>query len=98
MTVTHIVSFRFKDDVPAEERNKVHAEFLALKGGCKREDGETAYIVELIGGKKNTSPEGAGKDFDVRLAARKRSVCTIAQLTYAPCQIRFLAIIHRHLC
>lgn len=64
MTVTHIVSFKFQDSISQEERKQVHKDFLQLKEDCKKEDGET-YITNLIGGTKNTSTEGAGKDLDV---------------------------------
>ena len=71
MTVKHIVSFRFKDDIPNEDREKVHTDFLQLASTCKRETGEK-YIIDLVGGKKNVSTEGVGKDFDVRRGGRER--------------------------
>jgi hypothetical protein len=64
MTVTHIVSFVFKDEVSKEERNKLYTDFLGLKELCKQ-SGEP-YITELVGGKANISTEGAGKEFHVR--------------------------------
>lgn len=64
MTVTHIVAFRYKDDISAEIRKKTHADFIQLRSSCKRESGEK-YIIDLVGGMQNTSTEGAGKDLDV---------------------------------
>jgi hypothetical protein len=64
MTVTHIVSFRFEKSASQEERNGLHQEFLQLKAKCYQGE-RGGYIVDLIAGNKNISPEGAGKDFDV---------------------------------
>jgi len=83
MTVTHIVSFRFKDSVSKEEREKVHKDFLHLKDSCKRQDSvgdEMKYIINLVGGKANSSTEGAGKDFDVRIAFHLYCLFTHADL------------------
>jgi hypothetical protein len=66
MTLTHVVSFRFKESVSEADREKVHKDFLHLKAACKRENEGGSYIIDLVGGKKNSNPEGAGKNFDVR--------------------------------
>ena len=49
------------------ERKKYFDELLTLKHTCLR-DGKP-YIRALVGGSANTSPEGAGKGFDVSGAA-----------------------------
>lgn len=66
MAYMHIVSFRYKSQVPESTRSEVHKRFLALQKECRLQDGHgEQYIQALIGGSRNISPEGAGKGFDV---------------------------------
>lgn len=59
------------------ERDSLFEAFLALKLKCKRKDKETGvekpYILSLVAGKKNTSPEGFGKGLDVSALHRRVS-------------------------
>ncbi|GAA5909938.1 hypothetical protein JCM5296_002539 [Sporobolomyces johnsonii] len=57
--ITHIVSFKYKDDTSDAQRHLVASSFLALQDQCHL-DGNTYLTV--TGGKDN-SPEGLAKGF-----------------------------------
>lgn len=69
--IQHIVLFRYKPMVSAEQRREVFDRFLQLKDKAKR-DGKP-YIVSIKAGAKNTSLEGAGQNFDQAFIVEFRS-------------------------
>ncbi|WP_432542932.1 Dabb family protein [Kineococcus sp. SYSU DK002] len=58
--VRHVVLFRYRDEVGAEQRQEVLTRFRALAASPR--DGEP-YVVSLEAGEQ-TSPEGAGGGFE----------------------------------
>ncbi|PWN50792.1 hypothetical protein IE53DRAFT_386888 [Violaceomyces palustris] len=71
MTITHVVSLKYKDSIPEEERLLAFERFLHLKTSCKLPPSESKgegggggnYILDLIAGKENLSPERLDKGF-----------------------------------
>ncbi len=53
--VRHVVIFKFKDEAPAEEVDKIHQSFLALE--------ESIPVVKDFEWGMNHSPEGLDQDF-----------------------------------
>ena len=70
-TIQHIVLFRYKPMVSAEQRREVFDRFLQLKDKAKR-NGQP-YIVSIKAGAQNTSLEGAGQNFDQAFIVEFRS-------------------------
>lgn len=66
-TVIHIVLFRFKPHVSADEREDVKRRFLALKQDGRR-DGHP-YIEDIVAGAQ-TSGEGAERGFEMAFVVR----------------------------
>ncbi|KAI4861127.1 stress responsive A/B barrel domain protein [Hypoxylon rubiginosum] len=57
MTIYHIVLFKFKDLVPAEEDKDACNRMLALSTKCLHPTTKKTY-VKILGGGKDNSPEG----------------------------------------
>ncbi|KAK4452537.1 hypothetical protein QBC34DRAFT_26714 [Podospora aff. communis PSN243] len=57
MSVTHVVLFQFKPDLPVAEVRAACSRFLALKEACIHPTRQEAYVLSLRGGKDH-SPEG----------------------------------------
>lgn len=70
-TIQHIVLFRYKPMVSAEQRREVFDRFLQLKDKAKH-NGQP-YIVSIKAGAQNTSLEGAGQNFDQAFIVEFRS-------------------------
>ncbi|CEQ42800.1 SPOSA6832_04659, partial [Sporobolomyces salmonicolor] len=66
--ITHIVSFKYKDDTSDAQRHLVASSFLALQDQCHLEG--NPYLT-VTGGKDN-SPEGLAKGFQVRSCSFER--------------------------
>ncbi len=64
MPVIHVVSFKYKDSVSAQEQAELWDGLNALRTECLYTDGKP-YIQDFKGSTENISPEGAGKGFDV---------------------------------
>ncbi|MDR0253143.1 MAG: Dabb family protein, partial [Brucellaceae bacterium] len=69
--IQHIVLFRFKPEVSAEQRKEVFDRFLQLKDKAKRNG--KPYITSIKAGAQNTSLEGAGQGFDQAFIVQFRS-------------------------
>lgn len=63
MTIYHIVLFKFKPLIPAEEVQTACARMLALKTKCIHPKKGQEYLKTAVGG-KNNSPEGLTRGFD----------------------------------
>ncbi|KAI0377182.1 stress responsive A/B barrel domain protein [Hypomontagnella monticulosa] len=57
MSLVHIVAFKFKDLVPAEEVKAACDRMLALGTNCIHPTSQKTYI-KVIGGGRDNSPEG----------------------------------------
>lgn len=69
--IQHIVMFRYKPEVSAEQRHQVLDRFLQLKTSAKR-DGQP-YILSIDVGAQNSSFEGAGQGFNQAFIVQFRS-------------------------
>lgn len=62
MPVIHVVSFKYKDSVPSEERQQLYDHFNTFRTQCLYTDSKP-YILDFKSSTQNTSPENAGKGF-----------------------------------
>ncbi|KAH6651977.1 stress responsive A/B barrel domain-containing protein [Truncatella angustata] len=62
MTIYHIVMFKFKALVPADEVDAACQRMLALKTNCKHPESKEEYVKVSVGG-LNNSPENAANGF-----------------------------------
>ncbi|KAI0127635.1 stress responsive A/B barrel domain protein [Xylariales sp. AK1849] len=62
MTIYHIVLFKFKALIPAEEVRAACDRMLALKTNCKHPESQQEYVKTSVGG-ANNSPEDAANGF-----------------------------------
>ncbi|KAM0790631.1 hypothetical protein ACM66B_004493 [Microbotryomycetes sp. NB124-2] len=61
--ITHVVAFKYTDDVTEAERHLIASKFLALKDACHLKQSQQPYILSLTGG-ANNSPEGRNRGLD----------------------------------
>ncbi|CRG83469.1 hypothetical protein PISL3812_00820 [Talaromyces islandicus] len=54
MPVTHVVMFKFKDDVPPKEIQSVVSRMLDLKNECLHPGTSRPYIISSKGGRENS--------------------------------------------
>lgn len=62
MAIVHVVSFKYKDSVSAEQSLELYNQFNTFKSACLYTDGKP-YILDFKSSTENTSPENAGKGF-----------------------------------
>ncbi|KAK4052441.1 hypothetical protein OIV83_002243 [Microbotryomycetes sp. JL201] len=61
--ITHVVAFKYANDVTPAERHWFASKYVALKDTCLAESSQQPYIISLTGG-SNISPESFSKGFD----------------------------------
>ncbi|QKX64581.1 uncharacterized protein TRUGW13939_11756 [Talaromyces rugulosus] len=54
MPVTHVVMFKFKNDVPPKEIQSIVSRMLDLKNQCLHPGTSRPYIISLKGGRENS--------------------------------------------
>lgn len=60
--IRHVVVFKYKPSVTAQQKNEIMRQFLALKHTSRKENKN--YIVSIVGGDSSNSVEGLDQGFD----------------------------------
>jgi len=55
MAVIHLVQFKFKDEVTADEVHQACSRMLALKVNCLHPTTKQPYVSSIVGGKDNSA-------------------------------------------